>query len=154
MERETVEHAAPGKPAGRPLGSGADGRPASRPGIPRERIMPLETGAWWDEPPRQPGPDALGRTGLAVRTPVFGTSQPAHGASGALRRLAYRVPEHRATRWALLLLADRVDVLQHRLVRGAWLPPAALALLLGYLAVSRGGRTRTRARRSTPRWPA
>jgi hypothetical protein len=65
---------------------------------------------------------------------VFGTAQPARGVSGAIRRVAYRLPEHRAGRWALLLLADRVDVVEHR---AAWLVPAAVALGVGYAVVSR-----------------
>jgi hypothetical protein len=47
-----------------------------------------------------------------VRAPVFGTAQPPRGLSGALRRRAYAIPEHRARHWALLLLADRVDVVE------------------------------------------
>jgi hypothetical protein len=43
-------------------------------------------------------------------TPVFGTSAPPRGASGAIRRLAYaRYSEARAAHWLLLLAADRVD---------------------------------------------
>jgi hypothetical protein len=46
-------------------------------------------------------------------TPVFGTAQPPRGPSGVLRRAAYRIPEHRALHWLLLVVADRVDVAQH-----------------------------------------
>lgn len=69
---------------------------------------------------------------------MFGTWQPAHGVAGALWTLAYRVPEHRAWRWALLLLADRVDVLGHRLPERAWLVPVLGAVWLGFTAASRG----------------
>jgi hypothetical protein len=68
---------------------------------------------------------------------VFGTGQPPRGLSGLLRRAAYRVPEHRASRWALLVAGDRLDVLEHRLARALWLAPAVLALAGGYLTVRR-----------------
>jgi len=47
---------------------------------------------------------------LGALTPVFGTAQPPAGLSGILRRMAYRVPEHRPRHWMPLMLADRVDV--------------------------------------------
>jgi hypothetical protein len=97
-----------------------------------------DPGAHWERLAQQPGAPALAPgAGLRAATPVFGTAQPARGLSGAVRRLAYRVPQHRASRWLLLVLADRVDVLEHRLARGLWLAPAALALAAGYVAVSR-----------------
>jgi hypothetical protein len=68
---------------------------------------------------------------------VFGAAVPARGLSGVLRRAAYRVPEHRSARWTLLLAADRVDVLEGRAAAGWWIIPAAAALALRYLAVSR-----------------
>jgi hypothetical protein len=93
-----------------------------------------DPGAHWDRPEQQRGVALLSRSGLREATPVFGTAQPARGLSGAMRRAAYRLPEHRAARWALLLAADRVDVLEHR---AAWLVPAALAAGLGYAVVAR-----------------
>lgn len=69
---------------------------------------------------------------ISHRLPVFGTAQPPRGVSGVMRRLAYRIPEHHAKHWMLLLAADRVDVVGHRLIGAAkWLPlalPAAAAL--------------------------
>lgn len=121
----------------RPPGAGADEALAKRPGVPRERVERWEPEADRIAPVQQPGPDTIGRTGLAIRTPVFGTAQPARGASGALRRAAYRIPEHRASRWVLLLAADRVDVLEHRLGGAAWLLPAVAALAVGYAVASR-----------------
>lgn len=115
----------------------ADVEVEARPGVPREREERPEPGAHWVEPSQQPGPDAIGRTGLAIPTPVFGTAQPARGASGALRRVAYRIPEHRASRWMLLLAADRLDVLEHRARRAGWLVPALAALAVGYVVVAR-----------------
>lgn len=47
-------------------------------------------------------------------TPVFRTAQPPRGVSGAIRRIAYaRYSEARAAHWLLLVLADRVDALEH-----------------------------------------
>lgn len=95
---------------------GVDAPPERRPGVPREAPPKPVDGAGGGEPERQ-DVDAphLRRAGLERLTPVVGTAQPPRGASGFLRRRAYRVPEHRARHWALLLLADRVDVLEDRL---------------------------------------
>jgi hypothetical protein len=49
-------------------------------------------------------------------TPVFGTSCPPKGLSGALRKLSYRkYSEGRAAHWLLLLAADRVDAWESHL---------------------------------------
>jgi hypothetical protein len=117
-----------------PPGWGVDAGREKRPGVPRERaVREQET----TRPRQQRGVAALSRDGLRSATPVFGTSQPPRGLSGAVRRLAYRVPEHRAARWALLLVGDRLDVLEHRVARGAWAVPVALAFGLGYATVAR-----------------
>src|SRR5918999_883509 len=62
-------------------------------------------------PDRQPGADARERSiEHAFVTPVFGTAQPLHGPSGAIRRLAYRrFSEARLAHWLLLIAGDRVD---------------------------------------------
>ena len=118
------------------MGYDVDAGAGARPGVPRERPLPDE--AWRGElPGAQRGAAVLSRSGVRTPSPVFGTAQPAHGISGLVRRAAYRLPEHRAGRWALLLVADRIDVLEHRLARGWWLLPAAAALVLGYAAVAR-----------------
>ena len=69
-------------------------------------------------------------------TTVYSSANPPRGLSGVLRRLAYRIPTYRARRWMLLLLADRIDVLEH----GGRRPIAKLAggpamFALSYLAV-------------------
>jgi hypothetical protein len=118
------------------LGYGVDLGPTARPGVPRERRA--GDTLWHGEPPEpQRGAALLSRSGVRTPTPVFGTAQPARGLSGAVRRLAYGIPEHRAGRWALLLAADRLDVLEHRAARGWWFLPAATALALGYVAATR-----------------
>ncbi len=63
-------------------------------------------------------------------TPVFGTSVPPRGLSGVIRRRAYRIPEHNAGRWMLLLLGDRVDIWESRLRRHPILALGAVSALL------------------------
>jgi hypothetical protein len=119
------------------MGYAVDSGGDARPGVPRARRPPYPENGSTGLPQAQPGAEVLSRSGLRLRTPVFGTAQPAQGLSGLVRRLAYRVPEHRPARWALLLAADRVDVLEHRARAGWWIVPAAAALVAGYLAVAR-----------------
>lgn len=103
---------------------GVDADPSRRPGVPME------------EPPSVRGPDRpitqqedppkpFHRAALDGPTPVYGSAQPPRGLSGSLRAAAYRIPEHYARHWMLLLLADRVDVLEDRA------PGKALPLLAG-----------------------
>jgi hypothetical protein len=90
-------------------GWGADLDPKDRPSVPRERFEP--TGAHWDFPERQPEKWPRERSiEHKFLTPVFGTSCPPHGLSGAIRRYAYaKYSEGRAAHWLLLLAADRVE---------------------------------------------
>lgn len=93
---------------------GVDLRPEDRPGVPREAPPHPLASAYWSEPPRQPiEGEVLTRAGLTRPTPVFSTALPPVGVSGALRRIAYRAPDHRVLHWLLLLAADRVDVIQN-----------------------------------------
>jgi hypothetical protein len=62
--------------------------------------------------------------------PVFGTAQPPAGLSGLIRRFAYRYPDNKPRRWLMLMLADRVDVLEHSLLRRSLPVGAGLAALL------------------------
>lgn len=92
-------------------GWGADLDPADRPSFPKLQFREDLTGAHWVFPERQPETYPRERS-IEHRflTPVFGTAQPPHGLSGALRRLSYRrFSEGRAAHWLLLVLADRVD---------------------------------------------
>jgi hypothetical protein len=97
-------------------GWGADLDPADRPSVPRER-HDLTTGAHWELPEQQEEKWPRERSVEHERlTPVFGTSAPPRGVSGAIRRLAYaRYSEARAAHWLLLLAADRVDAKEHLL---------------------------------------
>jgi len=90
---------------------------------------------------RIPPASQPGRPSVPVRTragkpmtPVFGTSSPLRGVSGMIRRWAYTFPEHRARRWLLLILADRVEATGPRLRR---LAPLAVPLLFATFAAFR-----------------
>src|SRR3712207_5487558 len=91
-------------------GWGADLDPADRPSYPKLQY-PADSGAHWDFPDRQPGSADRERSiEHAFVTPAFGTAQPLHGLSGAIRRLAYaRFSEGRLAHWMLLIVGDRVD---------------------------------------------
>jgi hypothetical protein len=57
-------------------------------------------------------------------TPVFGTSAPPRGLSGAIRKYSYAThSEGKAAHWLLLILADRVDAVEHHLQSFASLRP-------------------------------
>jgi hypothetical protein len=104
-------------------GWGADLDPADRPSYPRER-PDIETGAHWDFPERQPEKWPRERSvEHAFLTPVFGTSTPPKGASGAIRKYAYKYSEGRAAHWLLLVAADRVDATEHHVKSLATLRP-------------------------------
>jgi hypothetical protein len=95
-------------------GWGVDLNPQDRPAVPKEKFDPGATGAHWDFPDRQvPRWPREKSTEHQFLTPVFGTSCPPKGLSGAIRRFAYNYSEGRARHWLLLMLADRVDVLEH-----------------------------------------
>ena len=124
-------------------GEGGVGAPAStvrrdaRPGVPAGAARRADPGAQWVSPEQQPDTTALAGSGSGAPRPCSGRPSPRAALSGALRRLAYRLPEHRATRWGLLLAADRVDVLEHRFGRGLWGLAALGALAAGYALASR-----------------
>jgi hypothetical protein len=102
-------------------GWGADLDPADRPSFPRELPSDVRD-AYGDEPiPAQPEPEGGRERSIEHRglTPVFGTSTPLRGLSGAVRRLAYaRWSEGRAAHWLVLVAADRIDVAESTL--GSW----------------------------------
>lgn len=92
-------------------GWGVDLDHADRPAFPKERFDPGVSGAHWRYPDEQQP-----RTGREQSIeheqlpPVFGTAQPLHGVSGAVRRFAYeRFSEGRTGHWLLLILGDRLD---------------------------------------------
>jgi hypothetical protein len=98
-------------------GWGVDLDPHDRPSVPKLQLQPDRTGAHWEFPERQPETWPRERSiEHKFLTPVFGTSCPPKGLSGALRRLSYRrYSEARAAHWLILLAADRVDTLESTL---------------------------------------
>jgi hypothetical protein len=95
-------------------GWGADLDVADRPAVPRERFDPASSGAHWERPDRQP--ETWPRERSVEHTelpPVFGTTCPPKGLSGAVRRLAYaRYSEGQAAHWLLLMAGDRIDTVE------------------------------------------
>jgi hypothetical protein len=103
--REVLETSIPGW--------GVDRDPANRPAVPKERFNP-NTGAHWTMPEHQPALyEREKSTEHAMVTPVFGTSCPPRGLSGVVRRFAYRrFSEGQSAHWLLLMLGDRIDVIE------------------------------------------
>jgi hypothetical protein len=106
-------------------GWGVDLDPADRPSVPKLQFQEDLSGAHWEFPERQPEKFPRERSiEHAFLTPVFGTSCPPRGLSGAIRRLSYRrYSEARAAHWLLLVLADRVDAWESHLRSFATLHP-------------------------------
>jgi hypothetical protein len=98
-------------------GWGVDLDPKDRPSVPKERFDPDLNGAHWQFPERQPEHWPRERSiEHKFLTPVFGTSCPPKGLSGAIRKYAYRkYSEGRAAHWLLLIGADRVDTAESTL---------------------------------------
>lgn len=94
-------------------GWGADLDPAVRPGVPMERRPPrLPAGSikpLTQQPERIEVFHSPERPGI---TPIFGTSTPPAGLSGKIRRAAYQLTENDIRHWLLLLVADRVNVVE------------------------------------------
>ncbi|MDX6317154.1 MAG: hypothetical protein QOD35_554 [Nocardioidaceae bacterium] len=106
-------------------GWGVDLDPRDRPAVPRLQFDPDLSGAHWDFPERQPQKWPRERSiEHKFLTPVFGTSCPPKGLSGAMRRLAYkRYSEGRAAHWLILIAADRVDAVESAVASFATLHP-------------------------------
>ena len=115
--------------------AGADLSRDERPGVPMEHEgRPLTPTAPEHIEHMRPRRGLTHRRELRSMTPVFGTAQPLHGLSGLLRRAAYATHETRAKHWMMLLLADRVNVVEHRVARlvklMAIIPAGTAALVL------------------------
>jgi len=93
-------------------GWGADLDPARRPAVPMERTPPRldhVDAAPAQQPVRVEILHSIERPGI---TPVFGSALPPRGLSGWIRRRAFRHSENNLRHWMMLLMADRVDVVQ------------------------------------------
>lgn len=117
QDKVHVERTDPGERQRTPpdgiAGWGADLDPADRPAVPMERTPPRLDNVHWDSPSIQPRTvEVLHSTERPGLTPVFGTSTPPSGPSGALRRVAFRYSENDLRHWLMLLFADRVNVVE------------------------------------------
>lgn len=94
-------------------GWGSDLDRANRPAVPMEHNPPRLENVHWNQPEQQPLRikvfHSTERPGI---TPVFGTSTPPRGLSGKMREAAYKLSENDVRHWQMLLLADRVDVVE------------------------------------------
>jgi hypothetical protein len=136
-------------------GWGVDLDPRDRPAVPRLQFDPDLSGAHWDFPERQPQKWPRERSiEHKFLTPVFGTSCPPKGLSGAMRRLAYkRYSEGRAAHWLILIAADRVDAVESAVASFVTLRPdnpitetGVLSELSRHGIASRFGQRRTDVR--------
>ena len=95
------------------FGWGVDADPANDPTYPyRERTEDDHRGEWVRPRQQQPKVEVL-RSIEHKRFPaVFGSSSPPRGASGAMRRIAFRWSESNWSHWLLLMAADRVDMVE------------------------------------------
>jgi hypothetical protein len=93
-------------------GWGADRDLRMRPAYPKERI-PQRLAVPWKHPEHQEiDREVLLSVEYPQMRPVFGTSIPPAGVSGAIRRAAFRLSESDIRHWLLLLFADRVNVVE------------------------------------------
>jgi hypothetical protein len=104
----------PPAPFTREDGWGVDLDPKRRPMYPMELPSDVTNNVRGNAvPPRQvPTVRIHQSTEHPDLTPVFGTSCPPRGLSGKIRDAAYKFSEGRLSHWMLLLLADRVDVVE------------------------------------------
>ncbi len=98
------------------VGWGVDADPRNDPTYPmrqRPDDATADQALTWERPPLQPqSVEVLASTEHNRRTAVFGTSTPPSGLSGAIRRRAYHQSEGKWGHWLMLLLADRIDVVE------------------------------------------
>ncbi len=94
-------------------GWGVDLDRKNRPAVPMERTPPRFIDAPVAKPEQQREDVEIlvspERPGI---TPIFGTAQPPSGLSGVIRRAAFKSTENDMRHWLLLLLADRVNVVE------------------------------------------
>jgi len=94
-------------------GWGADLDRKDRPAVPMERTPPRFINVPAGDPvPQEQHVEVLVSTERPGRTPLFGTVQPPSGLSGSVRRQAFKFTENDVRHWLLLLLADRVNVVE------------------------------------------
>lgn len=94
-------------------GWGVDRDPKNRPAVPMERTPPRLSGMHWKIPVQQPETvEVFHSIERPALTPVFGTSVPPSGLSGKIRAVAFGWSENDLRHWLLLMLADRINVVE------------------------------------------
>jgi len=94
-------------------GWGADLDRKDRPAVPMERMPARFINPQPGQPEQQvETAEVLVSPERPGITPVFSTMQPPSGLSGVLRRLAFKSTENDIRHWLLLLLADRVNMVE------------------------------------------
>jgi hypothetical protein len=94
-------------------GWGADLDRKNRPAVPMERTPPRLPGGPVGTPSQQPQHmEILVSPERPHITPLFGTSVPPQGLSGMLRRAAFKLTENDVRHFMLLLMADRINVVE------------------------------------------
>jgi hypothetical protein len=94
-------------------GWGADLDKKNRPAVPMERTPPRFIHQHEGQIEQQAETvEVLVSTERPGVTPIFGTRQPPSGVSGMIRRAAFKTTENDLRHWLLLLLADRVNVVE------------------------------------------
>jgi hypothetical protein len=116
MEEELTVTEGRRAPAERPdiRGWGVDADPLNDPTYPiRDRRGDDSRGADWERPTQQMSDvEVLQSVEHNRRPAVFGTATPPAGISGAIRRTAFGYSESQWAHWLLLMLADRVDMVE------------------------------------------
>jgi hypothetical protein len=94
-------------------GWGADLDRKDRPGVPMERMPARFINPQPGQPEQQVETvEVLVSPERPGITPVFSSNQPPSGLSGMIRRLAFKTTENDIRHWLLLLVADRVNMVE------------------------------------------
>lgn len=94
-------------------GWGADLDHKNRPAYPKERMPARLEGVHWDQPEQQPLKVKVFHSNeRPATTPIFGTSTPPSGLSGRMREFAFKYSENDIRHWLVLMLADRVNMIE------------------------------------------
>ncbi|MFP2927689.1 hypothetical protein ACLESO_21330 [Pyxidicoccus sp. 3LG] len=138
------------QPVKRPEYWGVDRDPARRPGVPMMRKDPQPFPNTRFPLERQPGLPAAPLHGRSNKQmpPVFGTSTPLRGVSGAIRKLAYSYPDHYPSHWLLKMFGDKVDSWTYHAKK--YLPFALPLAGIAFIVSSRASEERRRSARWIP----
>jgi len=94
-------------------GWGSDLDPSVRPGVPMDKAPGIGVETLYPDFEHQvPRARVHKSTEHGMMPPVFGNVCPPRGLSGKIRDVAYGFSEGRLSHWLLLMLADRVDVVE------------------------------------------